>query len=356
MSGSRLWTLVRLDLTQRVRSVAWYVMLGVFAAILVVVTALSLLSFSYAGGAGAGAGVYSVVVFVVLLLAVLVSPTLSGNAINGDRDAANLAPVQVTLATTAEIVLAKFVAAWLTGLSFAVIAVPFMLVAAVSGGVDPLVVFVSLVVLIVEIAIIAAIGVGLSGILARPLFSVAVTYLVVAALVIGTPIAFTLGGAAVRTEVTQSYRSYVYDESGMTANPPECGPWETTTYEVPRFDTVWWILRPIPSSSSPMRHRRASTRAGTRKTSSGTSPTSCAALRSRPSQSASRGMTAPGCRSLSSSSHPSSSTTRRHRAGSWGLPCSPCWQRRCCGGAGRAPEPRHARCRPARASPDSNSQ
>jgi len=246
MSGSRLWTLVRLDLTQRVRSVAWYVMLGVFAAILVVVTALSLLSFSYAGGAGAGAGVYSVVVFVVLLLAVLVSPTLSGNAINGDRDAANLAPVQVTLATTAEIVFAKFVAAWLTGLSFAVIAVPFMLVAAVSGGVDPLVVFVSLVVLIVEIAIIAAIGVGLSGILARPLFSVAVTYLVVAALVIGTPIAFTLGGAAVRTEVTQSYRSYVYDESGMTANPPECGPWETTTYEVPRFDTVWWILSANP--------------------------------------------------------------------------------------------------------------
>mgnify|MGYP001158766307 CR=1 FL=1 len=39
MSGSRLWTLVRLDLTQRVRSVAWYVMLGVFAAILVVVLA-----------------------------------------------------------------------------------------------------------------------------------------------------------------------------------------------------------------------------------------------------------------------------------------------------------------------------
>lgn len=247
MSGTRLWTLVRLDLTQRVRSVAWYVMLGVFAAILVVVTALSLLSFSYAGGAGAGAGVYSVVVFVVLLLAVLVSPTLSGNAINGDRDAANLAPVQVTLATTAEIVLAKFLAAWLTGLSFAVIAVPFMLVAAVSGGVDPLVVLVSLVVLIVEIAIIAAIGVGLSGIVARPLFSVAVTYLVVAALVIGTPIAFTLGGAAIRTDVTQSYRSYIYDdETGMTSNPPECGPWESATYEVPRFDTVWWILSANP--------------------------------------------------------------------------------------------------------------
>jgi len=246
MSATRLWTLVRLDLTQRVRSVAWYVMLGVFAAILVAVTALSLLSFSYAGGAGAGAGVYSVVVFVVLLLAVLVSPTLSGNAINGDRDAANLAPVQVTLATTAEIVLAKFLAAWLTGLSFAVIAVPFMLVAAVSGGVDPLVVLVSLVVLIVEIAIIAAIGVGLSGIVARPLFSVAVTYLVVAALVIGTPIAFTLGGAAIRTEVTYSSRDYMYDAPGDGTSEPECSPWYTSTSQVPRFDTVWWLLSANP--------------------------------------------------------------------------------------------------------------
>ena len=73
------------------------------------------------------------------------------------------------------------------------------------------------------------------------------TYLVVAALVIGTPIAFTLGGAAIRTEVTQSYRAYIYDdETGMTSNPPKCGPWETTTYEVPRFDTVWWILSANP--------------------------------------------------------------------------------------------------------------
>ena len=245
MSGNRLGTLVRLDLTQRVRSVAWYVLLGVFAALLVLVTALSLLAFSYSDGVGAG--VYSVVVFVVLLLVVLVSPTLSGNAINGDRDAANLAPVQVTLATTAEIVLAKFLAAWLTGLSFVAVAVPFMLVAALSGGVDPLVVLVSLVILIVEIAIVAAIGVGLSGIVARPLFSVAVTYLVVAALVVGTPIAFGLGGAAIRTEVTQSYRSYVYDDSGLpTTNPPTCGPWESYSYEVPRFDTVWWLLSANP--------------------------------------------------------------------------------------------------------------
>ena len=75
--------------------------------------------------------------FFVLLLAVLVSPTLSGNAVNGDRDAATLAPVQVTLATTGEILLAKFLAAWITGLAFVAVAVPFLLWATVAGGVTP---------------------------------------------------------------------------------------------------------------------------------------------------------------------------------------------------------------------------
>ena len=50
---------------------------------------------------------------------------------------------------------------------------------------------------------VAAFGVGLSGILNRPLFSVVTTYLVVAALTVGTLIAFGLGGSAVRTEVVE---------------------------------------------------------------------------------------------------------------------------------------------------------
>ena len=152
-------------------------------------------------------------VYFVLLLSVLVSPTLSGNAINGDRDAATLAPVQVTLATTAEILLGKFLAAWITGLAFIAVAVPFLIVAMVAGGVPAATLLVSLVILIVEIGVIAGIGVGLSGILARPLFSVAVTYLVVAALVVGTLIAFGLGGSAIRSETVNSYRTLVYDSS-----------------------------------------------------------------------------------------------------------------------------------------------
>jgi Cu-processing system permease protein len=238
-------TVAGLELRQRVRSVAWYVLLGVFAVLLLIVAVLAGMVFSSSPEQFRGA--YSVLVYVVLLLATLVSPALSGNAINGDREQATLAPVQITLVSTPQIVVGKFVAAWVTGLAFALVAVPFIAFMAIAGSVPIGVVAASVAVLVVEIGVIAALGVGLSGVLNRPLFSVATTYLVVAALTIGTLIAFGLGGAAVRTEVTDRYRSYVYDFEGVpTTDPPTCGEWEETTREVPRFDGVWWMLAANP--------------------------------------------------------------------------------------------------------------
>lgn len=272
MSFSRLWTIARLELTQRVRTVSWYLLLGIFALLLVGVTVLAFLS--YGGWGPAGPGVYSVVVYITLLLVVLVSPTLSGNSINGDRDAATLAPVQVTLATTGEILLGKFVAAWITGLAFTAVAAPFFVIATFAGNVDPIAVIVSLAVLIVETGVISAIGVGLSGILARPLFSVAATYLVVMALVAGSAIGFGLIGAAASTEYTVSYRTAEYDPdtgypicrdgSETCWDEPEqmvCGEWQQLTSRTARFDYVWWMLAANPfvilADAVPTRYDRA---------------------------------------------------------------------------------------------------
>jgi len=238
VSLANIRIIARLELTQRLRSVGWYILLGVFALVLVGVTALAFAVYSW--GEFVGAGVYSIVVNMVLLLVVLVSPTLSGNAINGDRDAATLAAVQVTAVSTGDIMLGKLLAAVATGGAFLVVAVPFLAISLLGGGASPLVLLVSLLVLAVEIVIVAAIGVGLSGLLARPLFSVATTYLVIAALSIGTLLVFGLGGAAVRTEVTQYNRAY--DSTGE----PICDSWETYTQEVPRFDLVWWALSANP--------------------------------------------------------------------------------------------------------------
>lgn len=272
MNAQRIATVIRLELTQRVRSVAWYVLLGVFGLILLIVTGLTFLAVPRDDFDQAGTVTYSIIVYFVLLLVVLVSPTLSGNAINGDRDAATLAPVQVTLATTGDIIAGKFLAAWVTGLAFLVVSVPFLVFAALVGGVRADVLLVSLVILVVEVGVVAGLGVALSGILARPLFSVAVTYLTVAALVVGTPIAFFLVGSAFPSEIEtrQRYLMPVTDAPGQvpeecltappgaTEPPPqcvgleveepefECGPWESFTYSTPRFDRVWWLLAANP--------------------------------------------------------------------------------------------------------------
>lgn len=239
MSITRITTIMRLELTQRLRSVGWYVLLSVYAVLLVVITVLSFMVFSFQEESTSG--VYSIVVNFVLLLVVLVSPTLSGNAINGDRDAATLAPIQVTAATTGDIMVGKLFAAVATGSAFLLVAVPFLVVGMLGGGVSPAMFFVSILVLFAEIVVVAAIGVGLSGLIARPLFSIATTYLAVAALVVGTLIAFGLGGGAIRTDVT-SYERPWNDASGE----PVCDDWVETTYQQPRFDLVWGILSANP--------------------------------------------------------------------------------------------------------------
>ncbi|MBP3977677.1 ABC transporter permease [Microbacterium sp. BLY] len=238
MSLANISVIARLELTQRLRSVGWYVLLGVFALVLLGATGLSFAVYSW--GDAVGAGVSSIVLNIVLLLVVLVSPTLSGNAINGDREAATLAPIQVTAASTGDIMLGKLLAAIATGGAFLLVALPFLAVSLLGGGTAPGALFVALLILAAEIVIVAAIGVGLSGLIARPLFSVATTYLVVSALVIGTLIVFALGGMAVRSEATTYSRPY--DSNGNV----DCESWDSYTYQAPRFDLVWWALAANP--------------------------------------------------------------------------------------------------------------
>ncbi|MDQ1123175.1 ABC transporter permease [Microbacterium trichothecenolyticum] len=257
MRPLRLRTIIGIELRQRVRSAGWYVLLGIFAVILLGVMVLSFAAFSL--WTGGNEWFFSLVIMLVLLLVLLVSPTLSGSAVNGDRDAATLAPVQVTLATTTEIVLGKFLAAWISGLAFLVVAVPFLIVSTFAGSLNPAVILSSLGILIVEVGIVAAIGVGFSAVVARPIFSVAATYLVVAALAVGTLIAFGLGGVALRSEQVTINRDVDWD-----AVPPGCEPGGTTRYadcpsydqlacverssvnEIPRYDRVWWFLAANP--------------------------------------------------------------------------------------------------------------
>jgi ABC-type transport system involved in multi-copper enzyme maturation permease subunit len=239
-----LWLIASIELRQRVRGVAWYVLLGVFVLLLLIVTVLLAitlnLSTSTSGeGNSAGPAIFSTIIYFVLLLGTLVAPALSGNAINGDRESGTLATTQVTLITTSQLVLGKFLAAWLTALAFLAVAVPFLLVAQLLGGVPGSTIGVSVLVLAAELGIVSAIGVGLSGIIRRPLFSVVVTYLIVAALSVGTLIGFALGGVVLQSPLIVP-ASYADDGSGTCQEQPGY----TTT--APGFDKVWWMLAANP--------------------------------------------------------------------------------------------------------------
>jgi ABC-2 type transport system permease protein len=232
-----------LELRQRVRGTAWYVLLGLFVVLVAIVTVLlsiALGGFTEYDTGIAGGGIYSTIIYFVLLLGTLVAPALSGNAINGDRDAGTLATTQVTLVTTGQIVVGKFLAAWITALAFLVASVPFLIYAWLMGGLSFTAILVSIAILALELGVVAAIGVGMSGILTRPLMSIVATYLVVATLSIGTLIGFGLGGLAVQsTVVSTSTFATSYSESGK---PLTCSTVETSTYETPRFDYFWGIL------------------------------------------------------------------------------------------------------------------
>lgn len=236
---SGVGVILSLELRQRVRSISWYILLAVFVGLILMVTVLLSIAFVGFGGDGGG-GTYSTIIYFVLLLGTLVAPALSGNAINGDRDAGTLATTQVTLITTWQLILGKFLAAWVTALAFLAAAVPFLIYATIVGSLGLGTILISILVLAVELGIVAAVGVGLSGLMSRPLFSIVASYLIVAGLSIGTVIAFGLGGLAVQATVTTtSSYGQEYNANGVATS---CTPPATREYPAPRFDLFWGAL------------------------------------------------------------------------------------------------------------------
>src|SRR5690606_26231804 len=109
-----------------------------------------------------------------------------------------LATTQVTLVSTTQLVLGKFLAAWITTLAFAAATVPFMLYAGLRGSLSPATVASSLGVIAAEMAVVAAFAVGLSAVMRKGILSIVATYLLVALLSTGTLIGFGLIGASIR--------------------------------------------------------------------------------------------------------------------------------------------------------------
>lgn len=251
---------VVLELKQRLRSRGWYIMLAIWFLLTGLVTWLTWASWdasqaaqrAYSGftpeQTGPGSMIFEVVLAFVLIFALLVAPALSANAVNGDRAGGTLAILQVTLLQPGQILWGKFFAAWFAALGFLVASTPFLVIGVALGGMTPGHVLVALLMLAVEVGIVCAVGVGISALAGRPLFSIVVTYLAVAGLVFGTLISFGLGTGLTQGTIMANqaqYREYQPLREGPVEPAYTCsGP--LREQPVMRTERVAWLLAMNP--------------------------------------------------------------------------------------------------------------
>ncbi|WP_194948781.1 ABC transporter permease [Actinomyces trachealis] len=247
MSLSAIRTVAVLELRQRVRSTRWRVMLVMWAIILILVTGgLSYLAGAYNDGTNNYAPpLYDLIVCFVLGIGLVVAPTLSASSVNGDRADATLALLQATALRSREIVVGKLVAAWLAVLAFLAIAMPFLVTLMVYGGTSKRALIGHVLVLVVTLGAVCAVGLGCSAATARPSASTVLTYLVVAALVVGTPLTIAVSSPLVRSE--QEQVTYKLDYANSTSQRQVCLPDpEVTTTRIMHEDRIWWVLAANP--------------------------------------------------------------------------------------------------------------
>lgn len=241
-----LWDGVRtvagLELRQRVRTSRWPVLLGAWLVTVYGIAALLWLATRGVGDAERGVVFYSVTVFYLLGLGMLVVPALTATSINADRDHGVLAVLQVTLLSPAQIVLGKALAAWVVTGLLVLSALPVLLFAVSSGGVSPWPVMLALVVLSVVLASTCAVGLCFSTLTARPVASVVLTYLTVGFLTLGTLLAFALITPLFSEQMTRTAVVWPHNSTVLPGDPTFACATEQRTDEVTRSDRTWGLL------------------------------------------------------------------------------------------------------------------
>jgi hypothetical protein len=216
----------------------------------------------------AGALVFSLVTMFILALGLLITPALTATSINGDRHAGVLATLQATRLSALEIALGKLAAAWLTVFAFLLAALPWLATGMVVGSIDLFQVLVCFAVLLVELAVVAAIGLGWSALISRTSGSTLLTYASVFTLSVLTvvflgllvPLTSTTGELAVyrlsdagQAEYDLAWSRYYEDlyEDGVADRPEPEVPldqcvWTTEPTPMERTDRIWWIMAVNP--------------------------------------------------------------------------------------------------------------
>jgi ABC-type transport system involved in multi-copper enzyme maturation permease subunit len=229
-----VWLVARQEFRIRLRTGRWRWLLGVWVLVLALFTGLLDLSLNTGYGfedddTRRGVPLFGILMLFVLFLVLVISPALTSQVINGDRERGTLATLQVTRLRPLEIALGKLVAGWGVGLVALALTLPFTGWAMASGGITFERVAAVYAVMALLIGSVCAVSQALSALLARSITSALLSYVVVAALTVGTLISIALVAPLIVEEHTET------SSDGFTY-----------TYEQVRQDKVWWLLAPNP--------------------------------------------------------------------------------------------------------------
>jgi ABC-type transport system involved in multi-copper enzyme maturation permease subunit len=149
-----------------------------------------------------GPALFTILILVVFGLIMIVSPALTAQTINGDRERGTLAALQVTRLRPAEIAIGKLLAGWGAGVGALLLTLPFACWPLVYGDVGAWRIPVVYLIMIVLLGVVCAIAQALSALVVRGVTSTMLAYAVVFALTIGTFIVYGMLGSAFTEEST----------------------------------------------------------------------------------------------------------------------------------------------------------
>lgn len=241
-------TVAVLEVRQRIRSTRWKVALGVWFAMVGLVTTgiVAVMYQSYRSysdvdpSATVGRTVFGLVVLFVLFLGLLVAPTLTATTINGDRNAGTLAVLQASTLSSWDIAVGKLAASWGAALAFLVASLPFLIWGFALGGTGVLAGIGTILMLALILAVVCAIGLATSSLVSRPAGSAVLTYVTVAALSVGTLIAFGLSAFFLTSEET--VRVYGVDWSSSSSTSQDTCEWREETRSIVHTKRTAWLL------------------------------------------------------------------------------------------------------------------
>lgn len=220
------------------RSPGWRIAFGAYVLGLYGLVGLAWFATKDSGGGIA----YGLTVSLTLAAGLVYLPVLAGQTVAGDRENGTLDLVRTTQVRSLDHALGLVL---LTAVAAAVLvacAVPLIVLAATSGGVDLPSTLLAPAVLWVSFTAVATVGLAASAVASRARYGVAAALIATGVIVLGCPLAYSVAVPA--TEVDRDRQVRVDAAAGSPTDEP-CTT-ETRSIATPRTQLVWWLLAPDP--------------------------------------------------------------------------------------------------------------